>query len=256
MEQDQIKIGWLYSRSMNLYGDRGNIMSLFRRAKWRGKGVEVLEYNIGDKFDFADIDLFFFGGGQDMQQLEVSQDLIKVGKKILKQVEKKGAAMLAICGGLQLMANYYETKGGHRIEGVGLFDAHTVGGEERFIGNVLIDSELAGESNRLVGFENHSGRTYLAQGVQPLGKVVVGRGNNGEDGTEGVVYQNAIGSYLHGSLLPKNPWLTDWLLLRAFSRRYGDYQLESLNDEVELRAQEAAIKLAHHQGSVKNITSK
>ena len=256
MKNDKIIICWLYSRSMNLYGDRGNIMSIYRRTKWRGKDAEVMEYNIGEKFDFSDVDLFFFGGGQDVQQHEVSEDLKKIGKELKKQIDQKGAALLAICGGMQLMGKYYETQAGHKIHGVGLFDIHTIGGEERFIGNVIVDSNITGESKELVGFENHSGRTYLSEGMKPLGRMVVGRGNNGEDGTEGVVYKNAIGSYLHGSLLPKNPWITDWLIERAFRRRYGEYNLESLDDAIELEANDLAKKIAKKYGVVKNITSK
>lgn len=256
MENDKIKICWLYSRSMNLYGDRGNIIALNRRVKWRGKDLELVEYNIGDQIEFDDIDLFFFGGGQDVQQQEVSIDLERVGGKIKKQVDRGGAAMLAICGGMQLMAQYYETKEGMKLAGVGLFDAYTVGGEERFIGNVLIETDLFGVGLEVVGFENHSGRTYLGTKSQPLGRVLAGRGNNGEDGTEGVVFKGAIGSYLHGSLLPKNPVLADWLIEKAFIRRYGKYSLEPLDNEIELKALEVAKKMALRAGAVRNITSR
>jgi len=252
---DKIKVCWLYSHSMNLYGDRGNIIAINRRVKWRGKEMELVEYNIGQKCDFDDIDLFFFGGGQDKQQFEVADDLKEVGKKIKAQIKEKKAGLLAICGGMQLMARYYQTKEGERFEGVGLFDAYTEGGEERFIGNVVIETNLTGEAKQVVGFENHSGRTYLGDEVTPFGRVISGSGNNGNDQTEGVVFQTAVGSYLHGSLLPKNPFLTDWLIQRAFERRYGSYQLDPLANDVEDQAWAAARGIAMKTGRVNNITS-
>lgn len=257
MREDFIKLCFLYSRSMNIYGDRGNIICLQQRARWRGKKVVVEEYNIGDdNHDFSDIDLFFFGGGQDMQQVEVANDLKKIGESIKKQVLEKQSSLLAICGGLQLLSKYYKTADDQVIDGIGLFDAYTLGGKVRFIGNVVAESSLFGKERSLVGFENHSGRTYANWDVvEPLGRVVVGSGNNGEDGTEGVVYKNAVGSYLHGSLLPKNPWLADWLLLRAFQRRYGDYQLADLDDEVEISANKSVVRLAKKVGGVKNISN-
>lgn len=258
MEKEFIKICWLYSRDMSIYGDRGNIICLKKRTEWRGKIAIVEEYNIGDsKFRFDEVDLFFFGGGQDLQQLEVAEDLKNVGKKIKKQIIDDKSVMLSICGGMQLMCNYYETSNKERIEGTGLFDAYTVGGERRFIGNVLVESELEDGKNKLVGFENHSGRTWANwQNLKPLGKVLFGNGNNGQDGTEGVVYKNAIGSYLHGSLLPKNPWLADWLLDKAFIRRYGKNNFELLDDQTEIEAQVSAIELAKKNTEVVNITSK
>jgi len=256
VKNDFIKICFLYSRSMNIYGDRGNIICLQHRAWWRGKDVVLMEYNVGDAALFDDVDLFFFGGGQDFQQLEVAKDLLKIGDKIKNQVLHKKAVILSVCGGLQLLAKYYQTRDGNRIEGIGLFDAYTVAGKERFIGNVVVESDLFGPEKLLVGFENHSGRTYANwQVVKPLGRVVVGDGNNGEDKTEGIVFENAVGSYLHGSLLPKNPWLADWLLEKAFARRYGDYQLAELDDEVEIRANREVVSLAKKVGRVKNITS-
>lgn len=255
--KDEIKIAWLYSRTMNLYGDRGNIICLQQRANWRHKKTQVIEYNIGDKeLSWHEIDLFFFGGGQDQQQLEVAKDLKAIGKKIKNQIENEKAVMLGICGGLQLMANYYETSEGNKIDGVGLFDAYTVGGARRFIGNILAKSKLDQTERKLVGFENHSGRTYANwEKCQPLGEVIIGNGNNGEDKSEGIVYKNAVGSYLHGSLLPKNPWLADWLLLKAFEKKFGHYKLEALDDTVEIEAAEAAEILAKKVDKVENITS-
>ncbi len=254
MEQDYIKIVFLYSRLMNIYGDRGNIICLQQRAWWRGKRVEVLEYNIGDRnFDFGDIDLFFFGGGQDLQQLAVADDLKVVGKKIVGQLEQKKAALLAICGGLQLMGEYYQTADGEKIPGLGFLSAYTVAGKKRHIGNVVVDSEVFG---KIVGFENHSGQTYVDwKKNMPLGKVVVGAGNNGEDGFEGIIHLNTISSYLHGSLLPKNPKVADWLLLKAFERRYGNYQLAELDDNLEKEAAARAEVIAAKVSRVTNVSS-
>ena len=254
---DFITICFLYSRSMNIYGDRGNVIALKKRVEWRGKDVVVEEYNIGDRYDFTKVDLFFFGGGQDQQQLAVAVDLKNVGEMIKDQIIKSKAAMLAICGGLQLMGKYYDPIDSNRIDGTGLFDLYTVGGKERFIGNVLARSDIGGEGQTLVGFENHSGRTYVnLENNKPLAKVEYGRGNNGEDGTEGVVFHNAVGSYLHGSLLPKNPWLADWLIKKAFERKYGTYQLCELNDEVEHVAHQKAIDIARKVTRVTNISQK
>jgi lipid II isoglutaminyl synthase (glutamine-hydrolysing) len=256
MSNDKIKICHLYSRAMNIYGDRGNIIALTRRAQWRGKEVEYTEYNIGDKApDLAEVDLFFFGGGQDLQQNEVAADLPKIADKLKKQVIEKKAALLAICGGMQLLAKYYETIAGERLEGIGLFDGYTVGGPRRFIGNVQAEAQLV-PGQLLVGFENHSGRSYFNWDKQtPLGKVIAGEGNNGEDKTEGVVFHHAVGSYLHGSLLPKNPWLADWLLVKAFERRFGNYRLAELVDEEEAEAAKKAAEIARRGSAVTNITS-
>lgn len=254
MSKDLIKIVFLYSRSMNIYGDRGNIICLQRRAEWRGKKVELLEYNIGDKtFDFSDIDLFFFGGGQDIQQMAVAADLQKIKKKLLYQLRQKKAAMLAICGGMQLMGDYYQLADGTKVSGLGFFSAYTIAGNRRHIGNTVVDSEAFG---RIVGFENHSGQTFVDWKKNiPLGRVRVGAGNNGQDGFEGMIYLNAIGSYLHGSLLPKNPKLADWLLLKAFERRYGNYQLTDLADEVEDEAAKQAEAIAKQVNRVINVSS-
>lgn len=257
MDGDTIKILWLYSRLMNLYGDRGNVMCLTKRAEWRGKKVVLEEYDIGmQKPDWKEVDLIFFGGGQDQQQLDVGKDLQKIGSDIKKQIEENGMVMLCICGGLQLMANYYETIEGQKIDGAGVFDAYTIGGNRRFIGNILAKSKLNGVENKLVGFENHSGRTFANwEKCQSLGEIISGEGNNGEDKTEGLVYKNAVGSYLHGCLLPKNPWLADWLLQKAFEKKYGHYQLEALDDKVEIEAAEVAMLLAKKVNRVNNITS-
>lgn len=241
---------------MNIYGDRGNIICLKKRIEWRGKKVVLDCYDIGmEDYDFGEVDLFFFGGGQDMQQAEVAKDIKRVENDIKEQVVERKAALLAVCGGMQLLARYYETKEGEKYEGAGIFDAYTVGGRERFIGNVVVKSSIFGEERNLVGFENHSGRTYANwEKVSPLGKVIVGRGNNGEDQTEGVVFMNAIGTYLHGCVLSKNPELADWLIQKAFERRYNKYILESLDDSMENMAKIYAMELAKKIGRVKNIS--
>lgn len=258
MIKDYIKICFLYANQMSIYGDRGNVIILKKRAEWRGKEVIWENYNVGDYgFNFDDIDLFFFGGGQDKQQMVVASDLQKIGDKIKKQVLDKNAVMLAICGGMQLLGNYYQPLNGDKLKGIGLFDLYTEGGEERFIGNVELNSDLSGETKSLVGFENHSGRTYVNWDEQkPLGTVISGNGNNGIDGTEGVVRGNAVGSYLHGCILSKNPWLADWLLKKSLERKYGTYQLDNLDDELELNAHKNAVIIAGKVKKVINLTTK
>lgn len=238
----KLVIGWLYGSKMNIYGDRGNVLALQQRAAWRGIDAEVHEIDLGDPVP-ADIDIFFWGGGQDQEQVSASRDMQGEKGEALKQAIENGAAMLAICGGYQLLGHGYRPHDAEPLPGIGVFDAETVAGPQRFIGNVVID---APEFGSLVGFENHSGLTTLGTDVKPLGKVVVGRGNNGKDGTEGAIYRNAIGCYLHGALLPKNPKLTDWLLEAGLRHRYGDdVTLEPLDDDVETRAHESAVERAH-----------
>ena len=236
----KLVIGWLYGATMNIYGDRGNVLAIEQRAKWRGIDVEVRQVGIGEPIP-DDIDIFFWGGGQDQEQVAVSKDIQGEKGQMLKAAIEDGAAMLAICGGYQLLGKEYRPHDADPLPGIGLFDAVSVAGRERFIGNVVIDTPGFGT---LVGFENHSGLTELAEGVDPLGKVVVGRGNNGKDGTEGAVYRNAIGCYLHGALLPKNPRLTDWLIRAGLRRRYGVDDLGPVDDGLEEHAHVGAIDRA------------
>ncbi|MBI2755755.1 MAG: glutamine amidotransferase [Chloroflexi bacterium] len=219
---------------MSVYGDRGNILALVRRAQWRGIEVDVTGVTVGDRLDPDEADLIFFGGGQDREQAVVSKDFVgEKGEATIEAVED-GAALLAICGGYQLLGRTYTTFDGQELPGAGLFDIRSVPGPRRHIGNALVETDLDGESRTLVGFENHSGCTYLGDGVRPLGKVLVGAGNNGEDRTEGAVYRGAYGCYLHGSLLPKNPWLADRLLAIALRRRTGaSVALPALDDRLE-----------------------
>lgn len=235
-----IVIGWLYGASMNIYGDRGNIIALTQRASWRGLNSEVASIGIGDALP-PRVDLYFFGGGQDQEQIAVSRDLEgEKGRRIRADIET-GAAALTICGGYQLFGREYRPHDAAPLAGIGVFDAVTVAGPERFIGNVVIESAWG----ELVGFENHSGLTTLAAGVEALGTVRVGRGNNGRDGREGARYRNAIGCYLHGALLPKNPVLTDWLIEAAYTHATDQpATLAPLDNRLEEAAYASAVERA------------
>jgi lipid II isoglutaminyl synthase (glutamine-hydrolysing) len=230
---DSLTIGWLYPDLMNIYGDRGNILTLCQRARWRGLDARVLELGKGAAPGIEDVDVFFFGGGQDREQALVYDDLLETKAVRLAQAVRDGAAVLAVCGGYQLLGHSYETAVGERLPGIGLIDVRTDAGPRRCIGDVVVESdESLGLSPRtLVGFENHSGRTFLGEGLRPLGRVLKGSGNTGADGTEGVAVGNVFGTYLHGSLLPKNPHLADLVVERALRRR-----LAPLDDEAELTA--------------------
>ncbi|MFT4036945.1 MAG: glutamine amidotransferase [Thermomicrobiales bacterium] len=235
-----LTIGWLYGATMNIYGDRGNVIALQRRAEWRGIDTDVHAINIGDPIP-GDIDCFFWGGGQDQEQIAVARDLQGSKGEALRAAVEDGASLLAVCGGYQLLGHEYRPHAAEVLPGLGIFDAVSVAGPERFIGNVVVESEMG----TLVGFENHSGLTTLGPGVAPLGKVKVGRGNNGKDGFEGARYRNAIGCYLHGALLPKNPALTDWLIARGLERRYGPITLAPIGDDTERAAHATAVARAH-----------
>jgi CobQ-like glutamine amidotransferase family enzyme len=230
-------VGWLYPDLMNIYGDRGNILTLVQRAKWRGFDAQVLELGKGSHQGFEDVDVFFFGGGQDREQALVYDDLLELKAEPLTRALAKGAALLAVCGGYQLLGHYYQTAEGDRFPGLGLLDLHTEAGSQRCIGNVVVDvSGLGLEPKTLVGFENHSGRTFLGERVAPLGRVIAGSGNNGQDGTEGVAAGTIFGSYLHGSLLPKNPHLADRVMATALKQKRHIHRLEPLEDALELEA--------------------
>jgi lipid II isoglutaminyl synthase (glutamine-hydrolysing) len=248
----RLRLVHLYGDLMNLYGDRGNIIALQRRCAWRGIELETVDVSIGDRLDPTDCDLFFFGGGQDQEQGAVSRDLALGTGEAIQEAVQGGASLLAVCGGYQLLGHYFRTSEGMDIPGTGLFDCHTVAGAERRVGNVVADAKLDGEPQTLVGFENHSGRTYLADGALPLATVRVGNGNNGEDRTEGIRYQHAVGTYLHGPILPKNPWLADWLIQGALQRRLGaDAVLTPLDDRVEQEAHRAVVSNILRHGNVR-----
>lgn len=236
----QLRLVHLYPDLMSLYGDRGNIITLQRRAAWRGIDLDVRELTLGDHLDPDQADLFFFGGGQDREQEAVSRDLAAGVGEAVEEAVQAGAALLSVCGGYQLLCRFFRTGEGVEIPGTGLFDAHTIAGDRRMVGDVLAEASIADATVDLVGFENHSGQTYLGPGVQPLGQVAIGNGNNGQDRTEGARFLGAIGTYLHGPILPKNPHLADWLLATALRRRGVDENLTPLDDTVENRAREAA----------------
>jgi CobQ-like glutamine amidotransferase family enzyme len=236
-----LRIAFLYPELMNIYGDRGNILALSRRAQWRGIDVKVDKVSVGDTIDPDYYDFFFFGGGQDKQQITVSHDLQGQKADALKEAVEKGAVILSVCGGYQLLGEYYRPYDSDDLPGIGLFDAYSDAGDTRYIGNVLIDCALPGVGT-IVAFENHSGRTFLRAGCKPLGKSLVGGGNNGQDGTEGAIYRHAYGCYLHGSLLPKNPRLADLLLSQALERRHGPVELQPLDDTLETLAHASATE--------------
>jgi CobQ-like glutamine amidotransferase family enzyme len=248
----RLRLVHLYGDLMNLYGDRGNILALQRRCAWRQIDLDVMEVTVGDLVDPAASDIFFFGGGQDREQETVSRDLAAGNGEAIREAIERGASLLAVCGGYQLLGRFFRTNEGVEIPGTGLFDAYTVAGGSRMVGNLLIEGDLAGERRSLVGFENHSGRTYLGEGAAPLGRVVVGNGNNGQDRLEGARYRAAIGTYLHGPALPKNPWLTDWLILAALQRHLGaDAALPELDDRRELAAHGAVADRVRREGNVR-----
>ncbi len=242
MDKFKIVVGYLYGDLMNIYGDTGNIIALKKRAEWRGIEVVVKNISIGDRIPTrqvgTQIDLYFFGGGQDQQQALVAKDLQKKAKVIRAEIER-GVPLLSVCGGYQLLGDFYKPHKGPKLPGIGLFPAYTLASYDRMIGNIVVNS-MFGD---LVGFENHSGKTHLKKGTVSLGMVKKGFGNNGKDKTEGCMYKNAIGCYMHGSLLPKNPKLADWLLKKALEIKYGKkIELVPLNDSLERQAHNVAFK--------------
>jgi CobQ-like glutamine amidotransferase family enzyme len=233
-----LRIVHLYPDTMNIYGDTGNVTALAQRLRWRGIEPEVVQMRVGDPLDLLSADLVVAGGGEDQSQLEVADDLQRRSHDVHEAVAAD-TVFLTICGTYQLFGHRFVTHEGAEIPGIGVFDAETHGGKVRMIGNMILDSPWG----QLVGFENHSGRTFLAPDQEPLGRATKGNGNNDQTSDEGAVTRNAFGTYLHGSLLPKNPVLADELLLRALRRRHGpDVSLEPLDDTVEMRAAESAAR--------------
>lgn len=226
----------LYPREMNIYGDTGNVLVLRRRLQWRGRPVRVEPVSVGDPIP-TDADILLGGGGQDAAQGDIGADLVGRGPQ-LRAMADDGVVMLTICGTYQMLGHEFVTQEGRRIEGVGVLDVVTRGQAVRLIGNNHVDTPDAG---RLVGYENHSGLTTLGPGVRPLGRTESGRGNNGEDGTEGAVRDNVIGTYLHGPVLAKSPRFADDLLRRAYSRRGEDVDLEPLDDTLPELAARVAV---------------
>lgn len=234
----------LYPDQMNIYAVRGNTLFLQHRFEWRGIEFEVTRCGPGQRFDPANYDLLYMGGGQDRDQKAVARDLIETKQASMRAAKDGGVAVLAVCGGYQLLGESYELEG-ETIAGLGLVDLKTIREPgPRLIGPVSISVNLDGEEKVLAGFENHGGRTRLGQ-ASPLGKVIHGHGNNGEDGFEGVREDNLIGTYLHGPLLPKNAWLADHLIATGLEHHHGERpELEPLEDSLETAAHEAALKAA------------
>lgn len=234
----KLNICHLYPDVLNLYGDSGNIICLKKRLEWRGIEAEITELPIGESADFSQFDLFFVGGGQDFEQEVLLEDLHRgKDKEIISAIEDE-KVFLAICGGYQMLGQYYKTYTGEQCDFIGALDLYTLGSQTRMIGNYVFECSPESGGGTVVGFENHSGKTYLGEGVSPLGKVISGFGNNGEDGTEGARYKNVFGTYSHGPLLPKNPQFADMLIMAALRRKYPDAEFPQLEDELENAAHE------------------
>lgn len=239
-----LKICHLYPTLMSVAADRGNLFSIQRRCEWRGIKTEVDPVYVKQTPDFTQYDLILIHGAADREMELASRD-IQFKAPSLRDAAAANVTFLCVCAGFQLMGHYYQPSKGERLQGVGILDLYTEGGSERFMTHMAMECKFSyNGQNVLVGYENHSGRTYLGKGLEPLGKVLVGWGNNGKDGGEGAVYQNVFASYLHGPLLPKNPWFTDYLIARALERRYGPVELEPLDNEIEDAAHQAALDLA------------
>jgi lipid II isoglutaminyl synthase (glutamine-hydrolysing) len=246
-----IRVGHLYPDYLNIYADRGNIAVLARRAAWRGHELAVIGISVGDDVRPGEHDLLYIGGGQDREQALIAHDLVRKREGVLAAAAE-GTAVLAVCGGYQLLGRSYRDFHGVDLPGVGLFPLDTVAGERRMIGDVLLECELeAGDRRTLAGFENHAGRTRLDRGVEPLGRVVAGFGNDGESGYEGCRVGRAVGTYLHGPLLPRNPWFADWVLAQALAHAAGaggPPKLEPLADELEADAHIVSARRARERG--------
>lgn len=274
MGQLKLTICHLYPKLLNIYGDRGNIICLTKRCQWRKIKVEIKQISVNDNLKAKTCDLFFGGGGQDKQQLIVSQDLQKKGS-ILREEAERGVPMLTICGTYQLFGYYFKTQNNKKIPGIGIFNTYTIASNKRKIGNIVVkitNSRLSTINHSLVGFENHSGNTFIdspstsfsrgslrkqprrllnlgTSGKEnnvitlPLGKAIKGFGNNGQDKTAGAIYKNAIGTYLHGPILPKNPNLADWLIKKSLEVKYKKkFNLQPLDDDLEWQAHQSASK--------------
>ena len=238
---EKLKIAHMYPDLMNLYGDRGNLICLQKRMQWYGLDCNIKNIHLEDKLDFNQIDMLFMGGGSDREQGLVYNDLIKKADQLMQHIND-GLPMLCICGAYQLLGTYYQSHDGQVMEGLGFFPFYTVGKKDRLIGNILLESEFNGHKSTVVGFENHGGRTYFDdQNLQALGTVTKGHGNNGEDKTEGICFQNLIGTYLHGPLLPKNPLLADFFI-QAMTQRKGIELDTVLDDSIENIAHEQVRK--------------
>lgn len=236
MNEKTLTILHLYPRDMNIYGDWGNVLTLKRRLEWHGYKANIIEYNQGDTFPVT-VDIVVGGGGQDSGQDTIQADLLSIAPKLQTQADA-GTPMLVICGLYQLFGHSFKTQDGHTIKGIGLLDIETHAGPERLIGNIITKSTDFGE---IIGYENHSGQTFLGKEVTPLGLVQKGAGNNGQDETEGARHKNVIGTYLHGSLLPKNPLVADFLIEKAVVKKYGEFTPTVIDDSFAEQAREVAL---------------
>lgn len=225
MSGQKIHLLQLYPRDMNIYGDHGNLLVLKRRLEWYGYEPVVIEYNVGDAFP-DEVDIVIGGGGQDSGQDVIQKDLIAIGPK-LKALAEKDTPMLLVCGLYQLFGKFFQTSQNQRIEGIGILDVETFGTDERLIGNIVTTTDSFGE---IIGYENHSGQTYLGKDARPFATVLKGAGNNSKDNHEGARYKNVIGTYLHGSILPKNPQLADFMIEVAVTQKYGEFNPHVIDD--------------------------
>lgn len=231
---DELKICYLYPDVLNLFSDGGNITCIEKRLEWRGMKAEVTRVSLGENFCADDYDMFFIGGGQDFEQGMHLSDLMGGKAAEIRKAVEDEKVFLAVDTGFELLGKYYKASDGKKYELVGALDIYTEAGSERFIGNFCFESENMG---KIVGFENHAGRTYLGEGVKPLGKVLAGKGNNGSDATEGARYKNVFATYAHGAVLPKNPAFADMLIKTALERKYGrETELLPLDDTTEMNA--------------------
>jgi lipid II isoglutaminyl synthase (glutamine-hydrolysing) len=244
-----IRVGHLYPDYLNIYADRGNIAVFARRASTRGLELEVNAIGLGEDVRPGDHDLYYVGGGQDREQALIAADLAAKGAA-LREAVAGGAAALAVCGGYQLFGRFYRDRYGGDLPGAGVFPLETYAGERRMIGDVLLECSFTGEQRTVAGFENHAGRTILDERAEPLGRVIAGFGNDGQSGFEGCRVGRAVGTYLHGPLLPRNPWLADWLLAQAAAHRAGGQPpvFEPLDDELEAAAHAVSAGRARTRG--------
>ena len=236
-ELKTLRVVQLYPRDMNIYGDWGNTLTLLRRIEWHGYKPELIDYNPGDEFP-ENVDILIGGGGQDSGQAKIHQDLMQIAPK-LKDLAEDDTPMLLVCGLYQLFGHSFKTSSGHVIPGIGILDVETHASQQRLTGNIVTGHQKFGQ---IIGYENHSGLTYLGPKAKPFGKLVKGAGNNGQDNTEGAVYRQVIGTYMHGPLLPKNPKLADWLIEQAATRRYGDFHPQIIDDRFAKKARSVALK--------------
>ncbi len=236
----ELNICHLYPDLLNLYGDRGNVMAIKKRCEWRNIEVNVSNVSLNNKFDASQYDIVFLGGGQDYEQEIIINDFINQKGNEIKNAIQNNKVFLAICGGYQILGDYYKTWDGKELKLLGAIDIYTIGGKKRLIGDFVFNCDFLINDKfdgNIIGFENHSGKTYLGSKVKPLGKILKGKGNNGKDKTEGAVYKNVFCTYSHGSLLPKNQTFTDYLISTALKQKYSDFtQLSPLNDDFEIDA--------------------